>query len=68
MKVFQVLDKNFNGVALFDSISDAKNFMSENGFIDTGRHNLIDGISSVWNAGNDKAYIVRYLLDDAVAY
>lgn len=67
MKVYQVLDENFNGVATFDTIFEASNFMFENGFIDTGRHNMIEGIRSVWNAGNDSAYIVRYLLDE-VAY
>ena len=67
MKVFQILDKDFNGVALFDSISDAMNFMSDNGFTDTGRHNVIEGIRSVWSAGDDTAYITRYLFDE-VAY
>ena len=64
MKVYQVLDKNFDGVAVFDTISGASNFMSDNGFVNTGRHKLIEGISSVWSAGADNAYIVRYLFDE----
>ena len=69
MRIYQVENGNFDTVAEFVSIRDAMNFMTDKGFTDTGHHRMIeDDIQSVWSDGNDTAYIVRYLLDDAVVY
>ena len=63
MRIYQVENGSYDTVAEFNSIVDAMNFMSENGFTDTGHHRMIDDdIQSVWSAGSDTAYIVRYML------
>ena len=63
MRIYQIENGNYDTVAEFNSIVDAMNFMTDNGFTDTGHHHMIeDDIHSVWSAGNDTAYIVRYLI------